>query len=213
MRARVRARVRAGPAMLQTLHSRHSRPVVLLFLRRSRGNRSAEGKKGRKWQQLSYRRKLPPSVYPATIRSCVPFPPSPSPARSPSPSTTQAASCFTFFLLFLLLRPLAPDPSFLLLPPLPAGSKPGSAVAFPPTFCALAALRPSGTRDFWPTLVAKRAPSDPRRLPFLGVFLSGNSEQERGRGIKGVEASRESGANVQYRGTLARSWRRGSIDI
>lgn len=65
-------------AILEKFRSRHSRSFLLLWEERTEREwkerereRERKGKKG-KWRQLSYRRKLPSSVYPATIRSCVP---------------------------------------------------------------------------------------------------------------------------------------------
>lgn len=99
--------------MLEKFHSRHSR-LLLLFLREKaeeegRGKRigEREREKRRKWQQLSYRRKLPPSVYPTTIRSCVPstppacasfhrFAPTPFSPSTPAVSSTLASFFFLF---------------------------------------------------------------------------------------------------------------------
>lgn len=71
---------RVTAAILEKFRSRHSRSFLLWEEARGQGNgeREREGEKGKKegekgkWQQLSYHRKLPSSVYPATIRSCVP---------------------------------------------------------------------------------------------------------------------------------------------
>lgn len=71
---------RVTAAILEKFRSRHSRSFLLWEETRGQGNgkREREGEKGKKegekgkWQQLSYRRKLPSSVYPATIGSCVP---------------------------------------------------------------------------------------------------------------------------------------------
>lgn len=71
-------------------------------------NRGERKGKRRKWQQLSYRRKLPPSVYPTTIRSCVPSTPPACAsfhrfALTPfSPSTPAVSSTLaSFFSLFV----------------------------------------------------------------------------------------------------------------
>lgn len=113
--------------MLEKFHSRHSR-LLLLFLREKaaeegRGKRigEKEREKRRKWQQLSYRRKLPPSVYPTTIRSCVPSTPPACAsfhrfALTPfSPSTPAVSSTLASFFpsLFLVLVSLTSLPCVL----------------------------------------------------------------------------------------------------
>lgn len=111
--------------MLEKFHSRHSR-LLLLFLREKaeeegRGKRigEREREKRRKWQQLSYRRKLPPSVYPTTIRSCVPstppacasfhrFAPTPFSPSTPAVSSTLASFFFPLCSSYWFLWRLSP---------------------------------------------------------------------------------------------------------
>lgn len=108
-------------------------------------NRGERKGKRRKWQQLSYRRKLPPSVYPTTIRSCVPSTPPACAsfhrfALTPfSPSTPAVSSTLASFFpsLFLVLVSLASLPCVL------ADS------AFPLASCWHAEIV-RGSQDFWP---------------------------------------------------------------